>query len=39
LRRPNPDFSAEFMRLAVFYNKEPAQLERYIEDLEKAGVD
>ncbi len=38
LLRRNPDFSADFVRRAVYYEKVPEQLERYIEGLEKAGV-
>lgn len=34
-----PDFSADFVRRFVYYNKNPAHLDRYIEGLKKAGLE
>jgi hypothetical protein len=33
-----PDFKREFARERLFYLRDPAQVDRYIEGLEKAGV-
>jgi hypothetical protein len=38
LLKRKPDFSLGFVRRFVYYNKVPAQLERYIDGLRKAGL-
>ena len=38
LLKRKPDFSADFVRRFVYYNKNPDHLERYIEGLKKAGL-
>ncbi len=39
LLRRNPDFSCEFVRKYVYYNKVTAHLDRYIDGLKKAGLE
>jgi TolB-like protein len=39
LLKRKPDFSADFVRKFVYYNKVPDHLERYIEGLKKAGME
>ncbi len=38
LLKRKPDFSTDFVRKFVYYNKNPDHLERYIEGLVKAGL-
>jgi len=38
LLKRRPDFSTDFVRKFVYYNKNPAHLERYIEGLKNAGL-
>ena len=38
LRKRKPDFSLRFVRRFVFYNKNPAYLEIYLDGLRKAGL-
>jgi len=38
LLRRKPDFSRSFVRKRLFYVKDPAQLELYLEGLRRAGI-
>ncbi len=39
LLKRKPDFSTDFVRKFVYYNKNPDHLERYIEGLKRAGLE